>query len=115
MTKLTQKKTALFILWQAHQEDPEQYLPVWKFIGEIFVPVLNEWFFMSYKGPANGMAIYHENPGMLERRITIGKSGAKYYEYRLAPGADISTIKGDDIREFATLLLAESKGEITTI
>lgn len=90
---MTQKKAVFYVLFKGYKENPEQYIPVWKFVGELHLTELNEYFFMSYKCPANGVAIFFENPDLLERRITTGKSGAKYYEYRIAPNPSMDRIK----------------------
>lgn len=99
--KITQKKGAFYILWQARKENKEQYVPAWRFVGEFFCKELGEWFFMSYKGPTNGLALYFDNPGLIERRMTRGKTGAKYYEYRFTDNARFDLIKEEDILSFA--------------
>lgn len=99
--RLTQKKAVFYVLWQARKQDKDQYVPAWKFVGELYIKEQGRWFFMSYKTPANGVAIYHENPGLIERRETRGKSGAKYYEYRITPHATFNLIKDEDLRRFA--------------
>ena len=98
---ITQKKAVFYLLWKAHKEEPEKYLPAWHFIGEYYMKELNEWFFLSYKGPANGIAIFFENPGLIERRQTVGKTGAKYYEYRMNLHPTFEMIKDADLRGFA--------------
>ena len=75
--KITQKKAVFYILYKAFKKNPNEYIPAWKFVGELFIEELNKWFFMSYKCPANGINIYFENPDLIERQQTIGKSGAK--------------------------------------
>jgi len=98
--KMTQKKAVFYMLYQAYKEDPQQYVPAWKFVGELYMPEFDEWFFMSYKTPANGVDVYHKNPELIERKQVTGKSGAKYYEYRLAPNPSIDKIIEPDIRDF---------------
>lgn len=98
--KITQKKAVFYILWKAYKENPEQYIPAWKFVGELFIEELKEAFFMSYKCPTNGLDIYFDNPGLLDRRYFTGKSGAKYYEYRIAPLPSKEKIKDSSILEF---------------
>lgn len=101
MKKITQKKAVYYVLWQSHKRDPKAYVPAWKFVGELYLKEIGEWFFMSYKCPANGVAIYFENDGLIERRQTIGKSGARYYEYRLVVRPTFSMFKDADLRAFA--------------
>ncbi len=100
MKKITQKKAVFYVLWKAYKENPEQYVPVWKFVGELAIPELGADFFMSYKCPANGVDLFFDNPELLERRITTGKSGAKYYEYRIAPNPSMEKIIDKSILEF---------------
>jgi len=98
--KITQKKAVFYILWKAYKENPEQFVPAWRFVGELAIPELDKYFFMSYKCPANGVELYFENPGLIERRITTGRSGAKYYEYRIAPNPTLDKIKDENILKF---------------
>lgn len=107
--KITQKKAVFYILWKAYKENPEQYTPAWKFVGELAVPELNKAFFMSYKCPTNGLDIYFDNPGLIERRYFTGKSGAKYYEYRIAPNPSVEKIKDESIIEFYKLIKKNTK------
>lgn len=88
------------MLWQHHQliQKPE-YVPAWKFVGELYIPEIDEHFFMSYKCPANGVAIHFENPGMIDRRQTTGRSGARYYEYRLVPDFEANMVE-PKLKEF---------------
>ncbi len=97
---MTQKKAVFYVLFKAYKENAEQFVPAWKFVGELNIPELNEYFFMSYKCPANGVNLFFENPDLLERRITVGKSGAKYFEYRIAPNPSMDRIKDPVMKEF---------------
>ena len=98
-SKITQKKAVFYLLWKAYRQDPEQYVPAWKFVGELYIEELGVHFFMSYKCPANGVNIYFDNPGLIARRETRGKSGSKYFEYKLeAPS--VQKIKDGEIRAF---------------
>lgn len=97
---ITQKKAAFYLLWKAYRENPEQYVPVWKFVGEIYIEELNIWYLMSYKTPTNGLDIFKDNPGLFERRWVKGRSGAKYYEYRFAPNPTSEKIVEPEIKEF---------------
>jgi hypothetical protein len=64
-----------------------EYIPAWKFVGEIEVQKIGTYGFMSYKCPARLSDLYNENPGLLERTMLEGKSGAKYYGYRFGASA----------------------------
>lgn len=99
--KITQKKAVFYVLWKAHKETPEKFIPAWHFVGELFLKEVNQWFMMSYKCPANGVEIYFDNPGLIERRLTTGKTGAKYFEYRMNQNATFNLIVDPDIKAFA--------------
>lgn len=98
--KITQKKAVFYILWKSYKENPEAYVPAWRFVGELYLEELREHFFMSYKCPANGVDLFFENPDLIERRETKGKSGAKYYEYRIAANPSMEKIKDESILHF---------------
>lgn len=98
--EMTQKKAVFYMILKAYYENPGEFVPAWKFVGELFVEELNEWFFMSYKCPANGVNVYFENPDLIERRETVGKTGAKYFEYRIAPNPSINKIVDPEIKKF---------------
>lgn len=100
MKKMTQKKAVFYILWKSFRENPEAFVPAWKFVGELEIPEIGEDFFMSYKCPANGVNIHFENPGLLERREVNGRSGSKYFEYKIWRGSSRETIIDTDLREF---------------
>jgi len=102
--KITQRKAVFYILWKSFKEDPNTYVPAWKFVGELHIPEINKYFFMSYKCPANGVNIFFENPGLIDRRETVGKSGAKYYEYRIAPYPSPDKIKDETLLKFHKLI-----------
>ncbi len=84
--KITQKQLAFYILYKARENDPEEYIPTWKFVGELQITELNLWEMASYKCPTRLSDLNQENPNMLERILIEGKSGAKYYSYRLRVG-----------------------------
>jgi len=106
--KITQEKAFFYILWKNYKTTPETYIPIWKFIGELHIEELDKWFFMSYKCPANGANVYLKNSELIERRQTRGRTGAKYYEYRIALNPTIDKIKGPEILEFYKLIKSKS-------
>lgn len=91
-------------LYKAYKEDPDRWVKAWEFVGEMFIEELNVWVLMSYKVPANGAVIFFDNPKLIERRKTTGKSGAKYYEYRLAPEPAVSKIVDPELLKFYQLI-----------
>lgn len=81
------------MLYCAHKENPEKYLEVWRFIGEIYIKELNHYGFMSYTCVHRTFELFDENTGLIERRKVMGKSGARYYEYRISPSVTVALIK----------------------
>jgi hypothetical protein len=104
MNKITQKQMVFYKLYKSFKEDPERWVAAWEFVGEIFVSEMNRWVLMSYKTPANGVAIYFENPGLIERDKITGKSGAKYYCYRFARGAKAEHIVDPELKAFYIII-----------
>lgn len=92
---------AYYVLHQAKRRDPDEFVPTWKFVGEMRAPELGRWIMMSYKCPTRLTDIYQENPRLLERKLIKGKSGAQYYAYRISPMAtkkDLVDVKLNQIR-----------------
>ena len=84
---------ALFYrLYKAHREAKQkgealELIPVHGFMGEIYCEENGEWGYVSYEVGARISELYGDNPGLLYRELVTGKSGAKYYAYRIADGA----------------------------
>jgi len=101
MTKrITQKQLAFYKLYKFYKEDPERFADAWEFGGEIYVEEFNSWELMSYKCPTRLTDIYQENPMLLERRLKTGKSGSRYYQYRIAPNPSATKIHDKSLFEF---------------
>jgi hypothetical protein len=98
--KITQKQLAFYKLYTSYKEDPEKYHPTWEFGGEIFIKELNKWELMSYKAPTRLTDIFQENPKLLDRRMVKGKSGSKYYEYKIAPNPSLEKIRDVSLEQF---------------
>jgi len=98
--KITQKQLAFYKLLISYKEDREKYHPTWEFIGEIFIKELNTWEMMSYKAPTRLTDIYQENPTLLDRRLVKGKSGSKYFEYKIAQDSGIGKLRDISLEQF---------------
>jgi len=98
--KITQKQLAFYKLYKQFKEDSEKYIPIWEFGGEIKVEELNRWELLTYKAPTRLTDLYQQNPGLFQRRMVTGKSGAKYYEYKIAPDPTVGKIRDIHIVEF---------------
>ena len=85
MMRITQKEMVFYKLYKEFNKNPFRYVNAWEFVGEMYISELDKWVLMSYKTPANGVKIYFENPGLIERIRVEGKSGSKYYAYRFVP------------------------------
>jgi hypothetical protein len=97
---LTQKETIFYQLYQARKKDPDEYIAIWKLIGEVYCEELNKHGFMSYEVSARMSEMYQDNPGLLERKWLKGITGAKYYGYRIAHGANASNIHDEKLLAF---------------
>lgn len=91
---------AFYKLYKAWQVSPGEYIPTWEFVGEMHIPELNRWVLMSYKCPTRLTDIFQENPGLLERELFEGKSGSKYYRYRIVENATLHLILDPALIEF---------------
>lgn len=99
--KPTQMQTIFYQLYQHHKSDKrEEFLPIFQFMGEVYMPELGRWGFMSYELPARFADIKRENPNLLEQKLIHGKSGAKYFGYRLRTGVKPEDIKDPRLLEF---------------
>lgn len=100
MKKVTQKQGIFYQLYRLREKDPEEYTPIWQLIGEVYVEELNKWAFVSYEVSARMSEIYSDNPTLLERKMVTGKTGAKYYAYRLRMGVNINDIQDPKLLSF---------------
>jgi hypothetical protein len=77
MKRETQRELIEILL----KENEETYKPVYWFIGERYSKTLGKYVFLSHRGPARLTELYQDR--IAERRMVKGKSGARYYEYRI--------------------------------
>jgi hypothetical protein len=109
--KTTQKHMAFYKLYTSREQDRERYVPTWECVGEMYIEEVNEWCFMSYKCPARLSDLYNENPNLLERKELTGKSGSKYYGYRIRLGVSVTDIENKDLLKFYKTLKTYRKSE----
>lgn len=100
MKKITQSQVVFYILYNNLLKH-NNFLPTWEFIGEKIIYELEKNVFCSYKAPTRLTDIYQQNPGLLERKIIVGSSGAKYYGYRIS---DLGKIKNKNLDKFYNLI-----------
>lgn len=106
--KITMHQAIFYRLYQARGQDPEAYTAIWQLIGEVYIQELGKWAFVSYEVAARMSEIYHGNPTLFERRMTRGKSGSKYYEYRIARNVSVEDIKDENLLSFYKAVKARS-------
>jgi hypothetical protein len=98
--KITMYQAIFYQLYMARKKDKERYIPIWKLIGEVYVKELDKWAFVSYEISARISEMYYENPLLLERKHVIGKSGSRYYAYRLSQRVSVSAIRNEKVLSF---------------
>lgn len=98
--KVTQQQAIFYQLYLARKENPEQYIPIWKLIGEVYVQAYGVWGFVSYEVSARMSELFRYNSTLFERKQIVGKSGAKYFAYRIRLGVTPADIKQLDLKEF---------------
>jgi hypothetical protein len=74
------RQTQRELIYTLLSEKPDEYLPVWWFIGEKYSKSLGKWVFLSHRGPARLTELYQE--GLIDRKRVKGKTGAYYYSYK---------------------------------
>lgn len=83
--RISQKEAIFYRLYKQFLEDKEKYIPVFGFMGEVWVEEVGKWGYVSYECSARLSEMYRENPGLILRSLITGKSGAHYYGYRFTP------------------------------
>lgn len=99
--KLTQYEAIFYRMYTEHRKDKDrapfplkELIPVHDFMGEIYSEEMELWGFVSYEVGARISELFSDNPGLFHREMITGKSGAKYYGYRIA-----DTATGEMIRD----------------
>lgn len=90
--KLTQKEAIFYTLYKTHKTNPEFFTPVFKFMGEVHCTELDLWGFVSHECSARCSEMKKENPDLIQHTEITGKSGAKYFGYRLNTKPTIAMI-----------------------
>lgn len=98
MKRVTQKQACFYRLLKNRNEEGNVFIPVHQFMGEIYVKELDLWGYVSYECSARLSEMFSENPGLIARERITGKSGAKYYGYRIHREATSAQINDADLR-----------------
>lgn len=104
--KITQEFQVFYKLYQTYRENKEErkWVSAWEFVGEMYIKELDQWTLMTYKTPANGVKIFFDNPGLIERERVTGKSGAKYFKYRFSKDVSVDLIQNQELLNFYKLI-----------
>lgn len=98
--KITQKEAIFYKLYQSFKDTPGVYIPVFEFMGEVYAKEVGKWGFVSHECSARCSEMKKENPQLIESTVITGKSGAKYYGYRINPAVPKDVVLDKSIREF---------------
>ena len=104
MKRVTQHQGIFYQLYKARFENPEQYIPIWKLIGEIFIKEISQWVFISYEVSARMSELYRKNSNLFQRIEIEGKTGAKYFAYRININVVPEDILDIDLKKFYKLI-----------
>lgn len=101
MKKISQKEAIFYQLYR-HFKSPkrDEYVPVFALMGEVWCEEAQKWGFVSYEVSARASEMIKENPGLIMRTWLTGRSGAKYYGYRITPDARPDLIKDPKVLAF---------------
>ena len=89
--KITQKEAIFYLLYQFFKDKRGEYIPVYKFMGEIYAKEVGLWGFVSHECSARCSELKRDNHFLIQSTVITGKSGAKYFGYRINPLADENT------------------------
>lgn len=99
--RITQKEAIFYQLYKNWQQSREQYIPVFKLMGDVHVPELGQWGFVSHEVAARCSDLRRENPELMQHIEIKGKApGVVYYGHRLNPAATPDMIKDESLRKF---------------
>lgn len=98
--RVTQEQAVFYQLYDRYRKGDHAFVPVFAVMGEVYVKELGKWGYVSYECSARLSGMTKKNPGLLERAKITGKSGAKYYGYRIAPKPRQELIQDAALLEF---------------
>lgn len=98
--KITQHQAIFYQLYKLREKDPQAFIPIWQLIGEVYVEELGVWAFVSYEVSARTSELWSNNPGLLDSKEVEGKTGAKYFAYRIHPDVTAHHIRDPKLDAF---------------
>lgn len=104
--RATQQEAIFYRLYKLWRARDLKYLPVHELMGEVFIEELEKWGYVSYECSARASEMIRDNPGLLQRQYIVGRSGVKYYGYRLNPQPAPGMIRDPKLKAFHKLLMA---------
>ncbi len=109
--KLTQKEAIFYTLFKnfKNPETKENFIPVFKFMGEIYAEELGLWGYVSHECSARCSELKKTNNKLIEVKEITGKSGARYFGYRFYPTATPSLIEDPGLQKFYKTLAKRIK------
>lgn len=102
--KITQHQGIFYQLYRIRGQEPERYTPIWQLIGEVEVPELRQWVFISYEVSARMSELKKANPGLFEHIEVTGKTGAVYFAYRINRNVTVDMIQDPRLLDFYKLI-----------
>lgn len=113
--RLTQKESIFFALYKSFKgDDSARYVPVFEFMGEHYCQEVGKWGFVSHECSARASEMKKDNPDLIERKTLTGKSGARYYGYRISPYVSKNMILDDKLKSFHWSLVSYKKAVTNT-
>lgn len=109
--RATQRETILYRLMENRNKGKNEFIPVFGFMGELYIEELGKWGYVSYECSARLSEMTRRNPGLIERTQIRGRSGARYYGYRLHPMATPEKLVEEDLQTFYRVVkLRQNRG-----
>lgn len=100
-TKISMREAIFYKLYKHYKsEERMEFVPVFDFMGEVYCEEVKKWGFVSFEVSARLSELYSGNPGLMERKEIVGKSGARYYGYRFAANVKPELISDPTLFEF---------------
>ena len=112
---MTQRETCFYLLYKQHKQDPQVYINVFDLMGETYCKELGIYGFVSHECSARMSKLFDENKNrrtmerLFERKYMHGRSGSKWYAYRLNLHPSKDLIISDDLVSFYAALKANQQ------
>lgn len=98
--KTNQRELLFYLLYKKFKEGKGEYTPLWRLMGEVLIPELNEWCFMSYEVSTTMSKLKADEPKLFESIDHKLKNGGTALAYRIRPDIKLSDIQTKEILDF---------------